>query len=310
MEKNKSLGILTLSKELQFKILFLLPYDDVINYCLTCKLASTILLDGYFWKKKTEIDTQLPIYCFHMDNISPHIRYKYLYDNYKASNLSNITGLFLAYQYFHKSIKNHDISILKYLLGKYEIFFHETSRGLLLDALEISDTDIFKYLFDIVKPDASVICWMFGVASFNRDSYYQPFVNNKNNYDIVEYLFENLFFDEDQKKILLKVILMCSFCENKFRNILNICNYDVNDLLLTFVGINYVIIEDDIPITVKRGYTYVSIHYLKWLLINYDFDDVVINKFTKSLFNSNQNIKYIEILSATKKLHLLRDPKG
>lgn len=84
------LEIISLPKEVVNNILIWLDYQDIINYGISCKSASFILFDKYFWEKKAkkifypsaDIKHNDIAILFDNNNIYPYIRYKYLIDNY------------------------------------------------------------------------------------------------------------------------------------------------------------------------------------------------------------------------------------
>lgn len=303
MENNICLNILSFSRELQFRILFYLPHVDVINYCMTCKLASTILSDEYFWKKKTNIDLGLPMECFYIDKMSPCKRYSYLFDNYAPDRLYYITNPYTAYELFIKSIRDCDLLILKYLVDRYEFLFYEMELEYtyLIYAFETSNVDTFGYVYDMVKPGPgpSFIVGMFDKVLRERNKYYKTFINNKNNYDITEYILKNLSFDNDDKKKILSVVLMFPFCQNKFNRIIKIGNYDVNDLILTLIDSNYTLNKNNIPVTEDKfaGHYFncISIFFIEWLLKTFDYKEDTIIKVRQSLLNTMefQGLDYI-----------------
>lgn len=311
---------ISLPKELQFNILFYLSYEETINYALTCKSTFLILNDKYFWRKKLKKRLDLPLKCtvtdkdfaqlFDLIDIQPHIRYYNI-----IKNISNNSST--LYNIISNSIKDNDLSMVNFLVNNLSFPIIDLYKSsLLVDALSYSDVDMVKFMIEFFSPNQEEYAQIFDgvmrekdyhttdvITSAERGDYY--FSNNKNNYDIIEYLLTNSKFNYGNLETIIWILLSFPLSQDKFQRILQIGDFDANDLILSLVGCTFEFTESNIIRTKVNYYYLISISFLEWLLNNYDFKKEVIYELCESLFNDNwhyyQDI-YIKRIIRTGKL--------
>lgn len=303
---DRTLSILSFPKELIHKILFYLCYDDIINFCMTCKLGSTILSDQFFWKKKSVRDTLLPSDYFQDNYMKPYIRYKYLLHNYGRTCCDTSFEYPITFGHLYNSLMNNDLPILKYLLTRYTCCHINIAKVMLLElCIHNSDVEMSKFLLEYFKFNQKQFTDVFHKISSsffrNEPIRYRHVLYNKNNYEIFEYLLNNSSTNDINKYLILSIVLMFPFSETKFQRIINIGNYNLDQLILSVIK-NCSLNQSEYICIVKGSQFFVSISFIEWLLNNHDFEKNTLDQLSNFLIKSISSSIDSEYIDLSKRL--------
>lgn len=308
MEKSESLNVTSLPREVVINNVFIwLDYGEIINYAKSCKSTSFILYDKYFWINKLNKNPSLGSHITHNDivelfdvnNILPYFRYKYITDYYcyilsKAPTWGCIYIPDLA-------MKNCDIPIIKFMLKKYPS--SNVNLYLLKNSLHFSKVSIVDVIFKNYHPDQMVyqVCFNDIVKEIINNRFYgcDSIVNNPNNYEIIEYILNNVNLNEHNQGLVMMILSQFKFEEQKLRKIMSIHINYINILMSIIIKDNFCLIEREYmsvhtPVSKCK---YVSVEFLEWILNNYHLDENIMLALTNCLYLSYQKDRYIRRLS-------------
>lgn len=277
------------------------PYDDKkygIGWLAPRQISITLnfTLDDFLL---TEI--------FDLTNIPPYIRYRDVVQYYFGNVIDNIS-VCLLYNIIVDAITNNDLSIAKTLIKIYpfnlnndEIFtYHKIF--LLRRALEFSNLNMVKYIIEVSRPTQEEYEQIFIKCSRSRlilqkrnfegcnletcdDSieeradYYIS--NNKNNYEIIEYLLTNIKFNYNNLYSILEILLSFRFSKKRFQKILTLGIFNVNTIIFKLLSGFFIIRKSKVIRIWEDGHYLLSIDFINWLLNNYQFTPKTIKKLTK-----------------------------
>lgn len=305
--QNASINILELPKEIKFNILMRLIPKDIINYIKVCKSAHLIIKDDFFWKMKAYRDYKLCFDFFNYDTLSPFNRYKFLFYKYKNNAFIYFACLREENIYFliRKAIKINDLSLINFFLKKYiSELFDQDKIYLLIASMQRSKIEVVKFLFEYFSLDQDGYDDLFGSLLYYHRC--EELTNNRDIYKIMEFLLDNIHFNDKNYNLILQIMLKIPFSIDIFLKLLKVGELEINNV------VKHIIDEMKSCFNWDKYYNYMyrynhetnyGIYFINYIVDNYNLNVDSVRSISTTLIQCQRNNKKIKTLVLEGKLN-------
>lgn len=251
---------------------------------------------------------------FEHNDMLPCVRYKYITTEYPTFLSINTMSKYKIKNFLYEAMRNNDYSTINFLIKFCPLTLINLDRlSLLFETIIYHKVNVntIKIMINYLKPDRDDFKLTFtNILKNIQDeiSYGNSRGNityNQHNYDIIEYILNNIKLDDTNLNLITLILLSFCFNEVRLKRLIFVTNYDVNKILSIIINKQFHISDFKCMLIIDSctDEYVVSISFIKFLFNNYNFNENITKIFNEYLFKRG----YIDILTLTQNNHQINN---